>query len=44
MGTIVSNAFISLDGVVESPDQWHFPYWNDEMEPSATVSRPPKSY
>ncbi|MGV9308019.1 dihydrofolate reductase family protein [Nonomuraea sp. NPDC003727] len=31
MGRIVSNFFISLDGVVESPDQWHFPYWNDEM-------------
>jgi dihydrofolate reductase len=28
---IVSSFFISLDGVVESPDQWHFPYWNDEM-------------
>jgi hypothetical protein len=26
MGKIVSNFFISLDGVVESPDQWHFPY------------------
>src|SRR5437764_14795400 len=23
--------FISLDGVVEAPDQWHFPYFNDEM-------------
>jgi len=23
--------FISLDGVVESPDRWHFPYQNDEM-------------
>jgi len=23
--------FISLDGVVESPDDWHFPYVNDEM-------------
>ncbi len=31
MGTIVSNFFISLDGVVESPDKWHFPYFNDEM-------------
>jgi len=31
MGTITSNFFISLDGVVESPDQWHFPYFNDEM-------------
>jgi dihydrofolate reductase len=31
MGDIVSNFFISLDGVVESPDQWHFGYFNDEM-------------
>ena len=31
MGKLVSNFFISLDGVVESPDQWHFPYFNDEM-------------
>jgi dihydrofolate reductase len=31
LGTIVSNFFISLDSVVESPDQWHFPYFNDEM-------------
>jgi dihydrofolate reductase len=28
---IRSNFFISLDGVVESPDQWHFPYFDDEM-------------
>lgn len=31
MGTITSNFFISLDGVVESPHEWHFPYFNDEM-------------
>ena len=31
MGKIVSNFFMSLDGVVESPDQWHMPYFNDEM-------------
>jgi len=31
MGKIVANFFISLDGVVESPDQWHFSYFNDEM-------------
>jgi dihydrofolate reductase len=31
MGKIVSSFFISLDGVVESPDQWHFPYFDDEM-------------
>jgi dihydrofolate reductase len=32
MGKLVSNFFMSLDGVVESPDQWHFDYWNEEME------------
>jgi dihydrofolate reductase len=31
VGRIVSNFFISLDGVVESPDQWHFPYFDDAM-------------
>lgn len=31
MRKIVAGLFISLDGVVESPDQWHFPYFNDEM-------------
>jgi dihydrofolate reductase len=31
MAKIISSFFISVDGVVESPDQWHFPYWNDEM-------------
>ncbi|CAN5790675.1 hypothetical protein BH18ACT7_BH18ACT7_21560 [soil metagenome] len=31
MGQIVSNYFISLDGVVESPDQWHFPYFDEAM-------------
>jgi len=28
---IKSNFFISLDGVVESPDKWHFEYFDDEM-------------
>jgi dihydrofolate reductase len=31
MGKIVSGLFISLDGVVESPEQWHFPYFDDDM-------------
>jgi dihydrofolate reductase len=31
MGKIVSNFFMSLDGVVEAPHEWHFPYFNDEM-------------
>ncbi|MGH1561349.1 dihydrofolate reductase family protein [Mumia sp. DW29H23] len=31
MGTITANFFIALDGVVEAPDQWHFPYFDDDM-------------
>ncbi len=31
MRKIKSNFFISLDGVVESPDKWHFPYFDDRM-------------
>ena len=31
MRKIRAQLFISLDGVVEAPDQWHFPYFNDEM-------------
>jgi dihydrofolate reductase len=31
MRKIVASLFISLDGVVEAPDQWHFPYFNEEM-------------
>ncbi len=31
MRKIIASLFISLDGVVEAPDQWHFPYFNDEM-------------
>jgi dihydrofolate reductase len=28
---VISTFFISLDGVVEAPQDWHFPYFNDEM-------------
>ena len=31
MRKIIATLFISVDGVVEAPDQWHFPYFNDEM-------------
>ena len=31
MGFIKSGLFISLDGVVEAPETWHFPYFNDQM-------------
>ena len=31
MRKITAGLFMSLDGVVEAPDQWHFPYFNEEM-------------
>jgi dihydrofolate reductase len=31
MRKIIANLFISLDGVVEEPGDWHFPYFNEEM-------------
>ena len=31
MRRIIAGFFISLDGVAEAPQDWHFPYYNDEM-------------
>jgi dihydrofolate reductase len=31
MRKIVAGTFLSLDGVMESPDQWHFPYFDEAM-------------
>ncbi len=31
MRKIIAGLFISLDGVAEAPETWHFPYFNDEM-------------
>jgi dihydrofolate reductase len=31
MRKIKAGLFIALDGVVEAPEGWHFPYYNDEM-------------
>ena len=31
MRKIIASLFVSLDGVAEAPDTWHFPYFNDEM-------------
>ncbi|MFI6485889.1 dihydrofolate reductase family protein [Nonomuraea sp. NPDC050663] len=31
MRKIVASEFISLDGVVEAPEAWHFPYVEEEM-------------
>ena len=36
MRKIIAGLFISLDGVVEAPDQWHFPYFNEEMGVAVT--------
>jgi dihydrofolate reductase len=37
MRKLTADLFISLDGVVEAPDQWHFPYFNDEMGVAVTA-------
>ena len=31
MRKVTASLFISLDGVVQDPQNWHFPYFNDEM-------------
>ncbi|MEU9833965.1 dihydrofolate reductase family protein [Streptosporangium sp. NPDC048047] len=31
MRKIVAGFFLSLDGVMESPEKWHFPYFDEEM-------------
>lgn len=31
MRKITAGMFVSLDGVVDNPQDWHFPYFNDEM-------------
>jgi dihydrofolate reductase len=31
MRKVTAGLFVALDGVVEEPGEWHFPYFNDEM-------------
>jgi dihydrofolate reductase len=38
MRKIVAGLFIALDGVVEDPQDWHFPYFNDEMGAAVTAT------
>jgi dihydrofolate reductase len=38
MRKITAGLFISLDGVVEDPHLWHFPYFNDEMGAAVTAT------
>jgi dihydrofolate reductase len=30
--TLAATLFVSLDGVVESPEKWSFPFWGDETQ------------
>ena len=38
MRKITAGLFVSLDGVVEDPQDWHFPYFNDEMGASVDAT------
>lgn len=38
MRKITAGLFISIDGVVEDPADWHFPYFNDEMGAAVTAT------
>jgi dihydrofolate reductase len=38
MRKITAGLFISLDGVVEAPNEWHFPYFNEEMGAAVTAT------
>ena len=31
MSRLTATLFMSLDGVVESPEKWSFQYWNEEI-------------
>lgn len=31
MRSVVVTEFLTLDGVMEAPNEWSFPYWNDEI-------------
>lgn len=37
MRKLTAGLFISLDGVVEAPETWHFPYFNEEMGQAVTA-------
>lgn len=32
MRKIIVSEFLSLDGVMEAPEQWHFPFVNSELQ------------
>ncbi|HEY0662148.1 MAG TPA: dihydrofolate reductase family protein [Lysobacter sp.] len=32
MSKVVVTSFMTMDGVIESPEKWSFPYWNNDIE------------
>ena len=36
MRKIIVSTYITLDGVIESPQNWLFPFWNEEIEKYST--------
>jgi hypothetical protein len=38
MRKVTAGLFVSLDGVVESPESWQLPYFNDEMGKAVGVA------
>ena len=32
MRKVIASEYVSLDGVMEAPEKWHFPFLNEEME------------
>ncbi|MEC3951846.1 hypothetical protein VMT65_02250 [Nocardia sp. CDC153] len=34
-----ANVYLSLDGVVEAPENWHFPYHDEPTETAPTTHR-----
>ena len=31
MRRVIVSEFMSVDGVIEAPHEWHFPFWHDDM-------------
>jgi hypothetical protein len=38
MRKVVVSEFVSLDGVMEAPDKWHFQFWHEEMGDNSEVA------
>ena len=38
MRKTIASEFVSLDGMMEAPDQWHFPYFDEEMGPEIVTA------